>query len=241
MMNLEIGEDLRGHRRHPHPDRRPEHHRHRRLLSGDTAPTMKRCSGMTSSAPLRGPGARAQPGQYRRSRPRHARLRLPRAAGGQRVPRPAGSGKVRRRRLRRHRLNATSYATLADAVADCTLVLGTTAVGERELRHHLLAPLTTPPRASTRSPRLPAARRVALLFGSEKTGLSNEESSFCHWLLTIPMYQHPGLRHPSMNLGQAVAVCLWSLCAPTLPHRDPTTLIRDSRRLRRARSGCTRC
>jgi len=53
--------------------------------------------------------------------------------------------------------------------------------------------------------------RVALVFGSEKTGLSNEELSHCNWLLTIPMQQHEDLRHPSMNLGQAAAVCLYEL------------------------------
>ena len=53
--------------------------------------------------------------------------------------------------------------------------------------------------------------QVALLFGSEKTGLSNEELSHCHWLLTIPMQEHEDVRHPSMNLGQAVAVCLYEL------------------------------
>jgi tRNA C32,U32 (ribose-2'-O)-methylase TrmJ len=53
--------------------------------------------------------------------------------------------------------------------------------------------------------------RVALLFGSEKTGLSNDELSYCHWLLTIPMQEHEDVRHPSMNLGQAVAVCLYEL------------------------------
>ena len=52
---------------------------------------------------------------------------------------------------------------------------------------------------------------MALLFGSEKTGLSNDELSHCNWLLTIPMQQHEDLRHPSMNLGQAVAVCLYEL------------------------------
>jgi tRNA/rRNA methyltransferase len=50
-----------------------------------------------------------------------------------------------------------------------------------------------------------------LLFGSEKSGLSNEELSHCTCLLTIPMQQHEGVRHPSMNLGQAVAVCLYEL------------------------------
>ena len=56
-----------------------------------------------------------------------------------------------------------------------------------------------------------ATARVALLFGSEKTGLSNDALSHCHWLMTIPMHPSPGLRHASMNLGQAAAVCLYEL------------------------------
>jgi tRNA/rRNA methyltransferase len=49
--------------------------------------------------------------------------------------------------------------------------------------------------------------RVALLFGSEKRGLSNSDLSYCHWLLRIPTREE----HGSMNLGQAVAVCLYEL------------------------------
>ena len=52
-----------------------------------------------------------------------------------------------------------------------------------------------------------AREPVALLFGSEKWGLSNESLSYCHWLLHIPTREE----HQSMNLGQAVAVCLWEL------------------------------
>ena len=48
---------------------------------------------------------------------------------------------------------------------------------------------------------------VALLFGSEKYGLSNEDMSHCHWLMRIPAREE----HGSMNLGQAVAVCLYEL------------------------------
>src|SRR3984885_4587232 len=43
--------------------------------------------------------------------------------------------------------------------------------------------------------------------GAEKTGLSNEDLSHCHWLLRIPTREE----HRSMNLGQAVAVCLYEL------------------------------
>jgi tRNA/rRNA methyltransferase len=49
--------------------------------------------------------------------------------------------------------------------------------------------------------------RVALLFGSEKRGLSNADFSHCHWLLHIPTSKG----NISMNLGQAVAVCLYEL------------------------------
>jgi TrmH family RNA methyltransferase len=109
---------------------------------------------------------------------------------------------------------AQSYATVSDAVADCTLVVGTTAVGERDLQHPLLTLAEASPRMLTSLRSGP--ERVALVFGSEKTGLSNEELSHCDWLLTIPMYEHTGVRHPSMNLGQAVAVCLYELV------RNPT-------------------
>src|SRR5579859_4320452 len=104
---------------------------------------------------------------------------------------------------------ATTYATVAEAVADCVLVAGTTAVGERVLEHPLFA-------IHDAAPKLVEAleqdgAKVAILFGSEKTGLSNEELSHCQWLTTVPMFQHGEQRHLSMNLGQAVAVCLYEV------------------------------
>ena len=48
---------------------------------------------------------------------------------------------------------------------------------------------------------------MALLFGSERFGLSNVEISHCHWMMRIPTREE----HGSMNLGQAVAVCLYEL------------------------------
>jgi TrmH family RNA methyltransferase len=102
---------------------------------------------------------------------------------------------------------AREFASVADAVADCSLVVGTTAVGERKQEH----PLYTLAQAGTLLSSTAATARVALLFGSEKTGLSNDAMSYCNWLLTIPMHPSPGLRHASMNLGQAAAVCLYEL------------------------------
>ena len=112
--------------------------------------------------------------------------------------------------------SAESFSSLAEAVADCTLVVGTTAVGARSLEH----PLHALPEAAAviQSQVASETGRVALLFGSEKTGLSNDELSHCHWLLTIPMQQHEDLRHPSMNLGQAAAVCLYELVRQTGVH-----------------------
>lgn len=98
---------------------------------------------------------------------------------------------------------AEEYKTVAEAVADCSLVVGTTAAHNRELHQPLkLLPQATPiVRQRLRS------GRVALLFGSEKRGLSNSDLSHCHWLLHIPTRED----HLSMNLGQAVAVCLYEI------------------------------
>jgi tRNA/rRNA methyltransferase len=106
--------------------------------------------------------------------------------------------------------SAEKYETVAEAVADCSLVVGTTAIGHRDLQHSLQrlevgAPLI---RAHL------ASGPCALLFGSEKFGLSNQDMSHCHWLMHIPMREE----HVSMNLGQAVAVCLYELM------RDPAVL-----------------
>ena len=59
---------------------------------------------------------------------------------------------------------------------------------------------------------------AALLFGSEKTGLSNKHISYCHGLVRIPTAS----TCPSMNLGQAVAVCCYELArAGILPDAEP--------------------
>jgi TrmH family RNA methyltransferase len=98
---------------------------------------------------------------------------------------------------------ARVFDTVGEAVADCTLVVGTTAVGHRDLR----LPLYRLEPAGDILRQHLAGSRAALLFGSEKFGLSNEDMSFCHWLLRVPAR----VEHGSMNLGQAVAICLYEL------------------------------
>lgn len=102
---------------------------------------------------------------------------------------------------------AEEYRTLDEAIADCRLVVGTTSVGHRELQHSLRR-LEYGSRLIRKSM---AAGPVALLFGSEKFGLSNEDLGHCHWLMRIPTVS----QNLSMNLGQAVALCLYELV------RDP--------------------
>lgn len=98
---------------------------------------------------------------------------------------------------------AREYPNVAEAVADCALVVGTTAIGPRTLEH----PLRRLEYGGKLIARKLAAAPVALLFGSEKFGLSNEDMSHCHWLMRIPAREE----HGSMNLGQAVAVCLYEI------------------------------
>src|SRR5215469_1389273 len=110
---------------------------------------------------------------------------------------------------------AEECVTVAEAVADCSLVVGTTAVGNRELRQ----PLWSLPEAGPAIRERLKTGNVALLFGSEKWGLSNESLSYCHWLLRIPTREE----HRSMNLGQAVAVCLYELGRDGLATKAPST------------------
>jgi|SRR5271169_311921 len=98
---------------------------------------------------------------------------------------------------------AEECATVAEAVADCGLVVGTTAIGNREVKH----PLRSLDKAAPALRKRLAKERVAVLFGSEKKGLSNDDLSYCHWLVHIPTSGE----HQSMNLGQAAAVCFYEL------------------------------
>jgi tRNA/rRNA methyltransferase len=113
---------------------------------------------------------------------------------------------------------AKQYESVAEAVADCRLIVGTTAVGPRELQH----PLRRLEDGGRAIKRQLTTGPVALLFGSERYGLSNEELSHCHWLMRIPTREE----HGSMNLGQAVAVCLYELVrgrktAPAITKTSP--------------------
>ena len=108
--------------------------------------------------------------------------------------------------------SARLYEHVTDAVADCTLVIGTSAGsrsnGKRSEHEHTIHTIeTAAPLLRTHL----EGSRAAILFGSEKFGLSNDDLSHCHWLTHIPTREE----HLSMNLGQAVAVCLYEITRPT--------------------------
>jgi TrmH family RNA methyltransferase len=100
--------------------------------------------------------------------------------------------------------NAQQTTSLAEAVHDCTLVLGTGTLTHRKaeqpvVRLDQLAPLVERD--------LHRGGQIAVVFGPEKHGLTREDLSYCHVLVEIPTDVH----QPSMNLGQAAAVCLYEL------------------------------
>jgi tRNA/rRNA methyltransferase len=110
---------------------------------------------------------------------------------------------------------AKEFTTLGEAVADCGLVVGTTSIGHRALEH----PLKRLELGGKLIARKLASAPVALLFGSEKFGLSNADMSHCHWLMRIPTREE----HGSMNLGQAVAVCLYEIVrSPAAAKAEPS-------------------
>ncbi len=128
---------------------------------------------------------------------------------------------------------ARDYPTTAEAVHDAHLVVGTTGATASTGAPGVSAgrPFLQPiERLETGARRIRAAlergERVALLFGSEKFGLSNDDMSRCHLLLRIPTRDE----HPSMNLGQAAALCLYELARmdsaqPAVPQpQDPRPL-----------------
>lgn len=98
---------------------------------------------------------------------------------------------------------AQVFDSVAEAVADCSLIVGSTSADNRDLQ----LPLYRLEAAGQMLNEWVAASNAAVLFGSEKFGLSNEDLSHCHWVYRIPAREE----HGSINLGQAVAITLYEL------------------------------
>lgn len=99
---------------------------------------------------------------------------------------------------------ARIVATLEEALADCVMVAATSArLGGLYRKQTLGTPDAVMPRLLDAG----ATGPVALVFGPEPSGLTNEEISICNYLITIPA--EPS--YPALNLAQSVAVCLYEL------------------------------
>ena len=96
-------------------------------------------------------------------------------------------------------------ATIDAAIADCGLVLGTSARG-RSARHRVLDARQAAELLAA------AARPAAVLFGGERNGLGNEELAQCHALVRIPA----AADYESLNLAQAVQIVCYEIRMATL-------------------------
>jgi TrmH family RNA methyltransferase len=110
---------------------------------------------------------------------------------------------------------AACYASLDDAIADATLVIGASA------RSRTLPVPTLDPRGCAELSVAQAdGATVAIVFGRERSGLSNAELDRCHYLVQIP--SNPD--YPSLNIAAAVQVIAYELRVASqagAPVREP--------------------
>jgi len=112
---------------------------------------------------------------------------------------------------------AQVFANLQSAIADCAYVIGTSA-RLRSLPHNTSTPRELAPRLAR-----DIAGRIALLFGPERVGLSNEDLESCHELVSVPA--DPSFR--VLNLAAAVQILCYELRLaaepglPGAPERQP--------------------
>ena len=99
--------------------------------------------------------------------------------------------------------NAVIVPTLEDAIADCSFVIGTSARSR-----HIPWPLLTPRQAGAKVAELiPAGNDIALVFGRESRGLTNEELHLCHAHVHIPTDEN----FSSLNVAQAIQVLCYEM------------------------------
>jgi tRNA/rRNA methyltransferase len=107
--------------------------------------------------------------------------------------------------------NALHADTLGEALASFHLSVGTSS---RSV--DWIPTVLRPSELASKLTEVSAAQRIALVFGPERTGLTNEQLQHCQWLTTIPTVAE----FDSMNLAHAVAIVAYEIrerfCAPRL-------------------------
>jgi len=98
--------------------------------------------------------------------------------------------------------DALLFPQLADALADCTWVIGTTRRGGKRREG-----VVDPRQMAAEIAEIIQQNKVAVVFGSEDRGLSNRDLDLCQRLVTIPAHEEYG----SLNLAQAVMIVCYEL------------------------------
>ncbi|MEQ9301152.1 MAG: tRNA/rRNA methyltransferase [Cyclobacteriaceae bacterium] len=123
--------------------------------------------------------------------------------------------------------SAKIYSELSEAIKGMDLVIGT-AAKNRVGRHDYYEPKKL---VYVLNSKTAAVNNVAMVFGSERNGLSNQEIELCDLLTTIPLQTG----HPSLNLAQAVMVYAYELSQMNVDESSPGESIEpetDQRRLK---------
>lgn len=93
--------------------------------------------------------------------------------------------------------------TLADAIGDALVVTGTTARMRQLRKRALLTPASLADHIADHS----RSGKVVIMFGTERTGLTNDEADICRYLSTVDTAPE----QPSLNLAQAVMLYSWEI------------------------------
>lgn len=111
--------------------------------------------------------------------------------------------------------NAKVVANLEDAIHDCSLIVGTSA-RDRKIPWPKLTPRDFAQRINQET-----HHKIAILFGCEQSGLTNEALQQCHYHLSIPTASE----YSSLNLAAAVQIIVYELCIANLA---PITSMSDN-------------
>ena len=99
--------------------------------------------------------------------------------------------------------NALVVDNLVEAVGDALVVTGTTARTRKLRKRALLPPRNLADHIADHS----RSGKVVIMFGTERTGLTNDEADFCRYLSTV----ETAPEQPSLNLAQAVMLYSWEI------------------------------
>ena len=98
--------------------------------------------------------------------------------------------------------NAQVFNNLEEAIFDCELVIGTSARGRK-----VPWPILNPKQAAEEVSRSSSHHNIAIIFGREDRGLTNEELGLCNLHVNIPTDPD----YSSLNLAQAVQILVYEI------------------------------